>query len=197
MIDALMPKVKRDILALLLSRSDEAFYQREVVRATQGGKGAVERELRKLSNAGIVLREKRGNLTYYRANQDCPIYPELHRLMVKTAGVADVVREALGQIQGIRLAFIFGSMAKGGGDVKSDVDVLIVGDASFADISGALLPAQERLAREITPTVYTPDEFAERLKGKHRFLTRVLQEPKIMLIGAPDDLERMGELAPE
>ncbi|MDQ7839849.1 MAG: nucleotidyltransferase domain-containing protein [bacterium] len=197
MIDALMPKVRRDILALLLSRPDEAFYQREVVRATQGGKGAVERELRRLSNAGIVLREKRGNQTYYRANQDCPIYPELHRLMVKTAGIADVVREALSQVQGIRLAFIFGSMAKGGGDTKSDVDVLIVGDASFADISGALLPAQERLAREITPTVYTPDEFAERLKGKHRFLMRVLQEPKIMLIGAPDDLERMGELAPE
>lgn len=189
MIDALMPRVRRDILALLLSRPDEAFYQREIVRVTQGGKGAVERELRKLSNAGIVRREKRGNLTYYRADQGCPIYPELRGLMVKTAGVTDVVREALGKIQGIRLAFIFGSMAKGGGDAKSDVDVLIVGDASFAEISGALLPVQERLAREITPTVYTPDEFAERLKGKHRFLMRVLQEPKIMLIGVPDDLE--------
>lgn len=197
MIDALMPRVRRDILALLLSRPDEAFYQREVVRATQGGKGAVERELRKLCNAGIVLREKRGNLAYYRANQDCPIYPELQRLMVKTAGVADVVREALSQVRGIRLAFIFGSMAKGGGDARSDVDVLIVGDVSFADVSGALLPAQERLAREITPTVYAPDEFEERLKGKHRFLMRVLQEPKIMLVGVPDDLERMGEPAPE
>jgi len=197
MIDALLPKGRRDILALLFSRPDEAFYQREIVRATGGGKGAVERELRTLTKAGIVLREKRGNLTYYRANQDCPIYPELHGLMVKTAGVADVVREALSQVQGIRLAFIFGSMAKGGGDTKSDVDVLIVGDASFADISGALLPAQERLGREITPTVYSPEEFADRLKGKHHFLMRVLQEPKIVLIGTPDDLERMGASAPK
>jgi len=196
MIEALLPRVRRDILAVLLTRPGEAFYQREIVRATGGGKGAVERELRALTKAGIVLREKRGNLAYYRANQDCPIYPELHGLMVKTAGVADVVREALSHVQGIQLAFVFGSMAKGGGDTRSDVDVLIVGDASFADISGALLPAQERLGREITPTVYSPDEFRQRVVEKHHFLARVLGEPKIMLIGTPDDLERMGKPAP-
>jgi len=195
MIDALLPKVKRDILAVLMIRPGEAFYQREIVRATGGGKGAVERELRALTKAGIVLREKRGNLTYYRANQDCPIYPELHGLMLKTAGLADIVRRALAGVDGIHLAFIFGSMAKGNADAKSDADVLVVSDASFADISGALLPAQERLGREITPTVYSPDEFRQRVREKHHFLTRVLREPKIMLIGTPDDVERMGKPA--
>jgi len=188
MIDGLLPKVRRDILALLLTRPDEAFYQREIVRATGGGKGAVERELRALTKTGLILREKRGNLAYYRANQECPIYPELHGLMVKTAGVADVLREALSQVQGIRLAFIFGSMAKATGDAKSDVDVLVVGDVSFADISAALLPAQERLGREITPTVYSPDEFRQRVAEKHHFLMRLLEEPKIALLGNPDDL---------
>ena len=196
MIDALLPRVRRDILAMLLTRPDEAFYQREIVRATEGGTGAVERELRSLVKAGILIRENRGNLTYYRANQDCPIYPELHGLMVKTAGVADVIREALSRVEGIRLAFIFGSMAKGNADAKSDADVLVVGNASFADVSGALLPAQGRLGREITPTVYSPDEFRQRVTEKHHFLTRVLGEPKIMLIGTSDDLERMGEPAP-
>jgi len=189
MIDALLPKVKRDILVVLLTRPDEALYQREIVRAIGGGKGAVERELKTLTKAGIILREKRGNLTYYRANKDCPIYPELHGLMVKTAGIADIVREALSKIKGIRIAFIFGSMAKGIGDAKSDVDVLVVGEASFADVSGALLPAQERLGREVTPTVYSTDEFRQRVAEKQHFLTRVLSEPKIMLIGTADDLE--------
>jgi len=196
MIDALLPKVKRDILAVLLTRPGEAFYQREIVRATGGGKGAVERELRTLTEAGILLREKRGNLTYYRANQDCPIYPELHGLMVKTAGVADVVREALSEIHGIRLAFIFGSMAKGTFDARSDIDLLVVADTSFADISGALRTAEDRLNREITPTVYSPQEFAEKLKAKHHFLTRVIEEPKIVLIGDEVDLERMGRPTP-
>jgi predicted nucleotidyltransferase len=196
MIEALLPRTRRAVLALLFARPDEAFYQREIVRATGGGKGSVGRELGALAAAGVILREKRGNLVYYRANRDCPIYPELHGLMVKTAGIADVVREALNQVEGIRLAFIFGSMAKGSGDAKSDVDALIVGEASFADISAALLAAQERLGREITPTVYSAEEFSERLKTKHHFLMRVLKEPKIMLVGTSDDLERMGGPAP-
>ncbi len=196
MIDALLPRVRRDILAVLLTRPDEAFYQREIVRATGGGKGAVERELRTLTEAGIVLREKHGNLTYYRANRDCPIFPELQGLMMKTAGLADAVREALSQVEGISLAFIFGSMAKGTFDARSDVDLLVVADASFGDISGALRTAEVRLNREVTPTVYSPEEFAEKLKAKHHFLTRVLEEPKIMLIGNENDLERMGRPTP-
>jgi len=192
MIDALLPRVRRDILALLFARPDGAFYQREIVRATEGGKGAVERELRSLVDAGILLREKRGNLAYYRANRDCPIYAELRGIMLKTAGLADVLREALARVDGIRFAFVFGSMAQGTGDAKSDVDVLIVGNASFADVSAALLPAQERLSREVTPTVYSPDEFRQRMAEKHHFLARVLSEPKIMLLGSPDDVERVG-----
>jgi uncharacterized protein len=189
MIDALLPRVKRDILALLFSRPDEAFYQRQIVRATGGGKGAVERELRALTSVGILQREKRGNLLYYRPNPDCPIYPELRGLMVKTAGIADVVREALSHVGGIRFAFIFGSMARGTADAKSDVDVLIVGDARFADISTALLAAQERLGREVTPTVYSDEEFGQRVAEKHHFLARVLSEPRIDLVGTPDGIE--------
>jgi len=192
MIDALLPRVRRDILALLFARPDGAFYQREIVRATEGGKGAVERELRSLVDAGILLREKSGNLAYYRANRDCPIYAELRGIMLKTAGLADVLREALARVDGIRFAFVFGSMAQGTGDAKSDVDVLIVGNASFADVSAALLPAQERLSREVTPTVYSPDEFRQRMAEKHHFLARVLSEPKIMLLGSPDDVERVS-----
>lgn len=192
MVEALFPRTRRSVLALLLGRPDEAFYLREIVRATEAGKGAVERELRAMTNAGIILREKRGNLTYYRANRDCPIYPELHGLMLKTAGLADVIRDALGHVDGIRLAFIFGSMAKGTFDSRSDVDLLIISDASFADISAALLAAQERLGREITPTVYSPDEFRQKVTEGHHFLARVLSEPKIMLVGTPDGLERMG-----
>jgi len=192
MIEALFPGTRRSVLGLLFSRPDEAFYLREIVRVTEAGRGAVERELRALTSAGIVLREKRGNLTYYRANRDCPIFLELQGLMLKTTGLADVVREALSSVDGILLAFIFGSMAKGTFDSRSDVDLLIVADASFADISGALKSAEDRLSRGVTPTVYTPDEYHQKVTEGHPFLTRVLSEPKIMLVGNEDDLERVG-----
>jgi len=192
MIEALFPRTRRSVLALLLSRPEESFYLREIVRATEAGKGAVERELRALTSAGILVREKRGNLTYYRANRDCPIYPELHSLMAKTAGIADVLRAALAEAEGIVLAFIFGSIAKGTFDPRSDVDLLIVGETSLADISGALKAAEDRLSREVTPTVYTPQEFGQKVAESHAFLTRVLSEPKIMLVGSEDDLARVG-----
>jgi len=187
MIDTLFPAVRRDVLALLLTRSDEAFYQREILRATGGGKGALQRELRALTEAGILLREARGNRTYYRANPDCPIYPELRGLMLKTAGLADIIRQALAGVVGIRLAFVYGSAAKGTLDAKSDVDVLVVTDVPVSDVSAALLPAQERLAREVAATVYSTQEFAEKREARDHFLGRVLAGPKIMLAGTCDD----------
>jgi len=185
-IEALLPGVRRSILALLFGRPDQSFYLREIVRETGSGRGAVARELSALTEAGIILRWKRGTHTYFQANRESPIFPELHGLMLKTVGLADVIRESLGTVKGIRLAFIFGSAARGTADARSDVDVLIVSDASFAEISGALLRAQEQLSREIAPTVYSSEEFAEEIEAKHHFLMRVLQEPKIMLVGKLD-----------
>ncbi len=193
MLESLLPKTRRDILALLFGRSEESFYLREIVRVTGDGRGAVERELRALAQAGIVTREKRGNLAFFRANRESPLFPEIRGLMLKTAGLKDVVREALVQVQGVQLAFIFGSVAKGTADSRSDVDVLIVADAAFADIASALLVAQQRLGRDISPTVYSPAEFAEKLAEKHYFLTAVLQQPKIALIGSIDEIGRVGE----
>ena len=183
---ALFPVVRREVLALLFGRPEESFYLREVVRRTGSGRGAVARELHSLAEAGIIVRERRGPLVCFRANQESPIFPELRGLMLKTAGLADVVRDSLRAVEGIRLAFIFGSMAKETGDGQSDVDVLVVSDAPFAAIAGAMLAAEQRLQREVAPTVYTPEEFAERLRARHRFLERVLREPKIMLIGELD-----------
>jgi len=193
MIEALFPRTRRSILALLFGRPDEAFYQREIVRAIGAGKGAVERELRSLAEAGIAVREKRGNLAYYRANPECAIYAELRGLVLKTVGLADILRDSLAQVKGIHIAFVYGSMAAGTADARSDVDLLIVGSASFADISAALLRARERLGRDISPTVYSEEEFEEKLKGGHGFLMRVLEEPKIALIGNSDDLRGMGQ----
>ena len=182
-------------MALMLMNPDQEWHLREIVRRTGTALSATQRELLALTEAGILRRRVEARRSYYRANLDCPIFPDLRQIVLKTAGLADIVREALGQVEGIRVAFIFGSMAKGGGDARSDVDVLVVGEVSFADISAALLSAQERLRREITPTVYTPQEFADRLKEKHHFLARVLREPKIMLVGNEDDLERVGGFA--
>jgi len=189
---ALLGKVRGAVLALVFSHPDEAYYLRQVVRETGLGHGAVQRELALLLKLGLLTRARRGREVFYQANQASPVFPELRGLIIKTAGLAEVLREALAGVNGVALAFIFGSMAKGTFDSRSDIDLLIVGDASFSDISGALRTAENRLNREVTPTVYAPDEFGQKTAEGHPFLTRVLSEPKIMLVGNEDDLERMG-----
>jgi len=176
------------VLSVLLAGPEPRLYQRQVAQMTGLRLVRAQRALHALATIGVLRAEREGNRVYYSPDPSCPILDELRAIVLKTAGLADIIRGALSQVAGIRLAFIYGSMASGTADAKSDVDVLIVADAPFADISAALLPAQKRLGREITPTVYSQEEFAEKLTAKHHFLMRVLQEPKIALIGNPDDL---------
>jgi len=192
MIEALLPKTRRSVLGLLFARPDQAFYLREVVRATGSGRGAVERELRSLAEAGIVVRETRGNLTYYRANRDCPIYPELRGLALKTTGLVDVLREALSGLRGVKAAFVYGSLARGDDDAASDVDLLAVGHVAFAKVAERLHPAHETLGREVNPTLYSVEEFRQKVADKHHFLTRVLEGPKLFVIGDADALSRLA-----
>lgn len=192
MLEALFPKTRRKLLILLLTHPDKGYHLRKLVRLLDCGKGAVERELANLLSVGVIQLSRQGNLTVYSANRSSPVYPELYGLVMKTDGFADVIRCALKALDGIELAFIFGSIASGNADRLSDIDVLIVGNLPFADVSAAFMDAQQQLGREVAPTVYSSREFQQRLLEDHHFLRRILSGPKIMLIGDLDDIERMG-----
>jgi len=191
---ALFSRNRRVILGLLFGHADEAFYLRQVIRASGGGAGAVQRELKQLAAAGIIRREVRGNHVYFQANPDCPIFGELKSLLTKTAGVADALRAALGPFaERIRIALVYGSVARAEQTRGSDVDLFVVGDVSFPEIVAALGPAQQELQREINPTVYPADEFRSKVAAGHHFLMRVLGQPKVFLIGNKNRLERLAD----
>lgn len=166
------------------SPADEAFYLRQLARAAGVGLGAVQREVKRLSEAGILQRTGRGQHVYYQANPQCPLFSELRSLVVKTSGVGDVLRSALTPLSSrVRVAFIYGSVARGAERRDSDVDVMVVGDVTFGDVVSALRPAQETLGREINPTVYPPGEFRSKLRANHHFLKSVVRETRLFLIG--------------
>ena len=190
---ALLGTTRSAVLALLYGHPDESFHMRQIARVVGHGQGAVQRELRRLSASGLLLRSVRGRQVHYQANRDCPIFAELQRLLLKTAGLADVLRSALaGLSDRIQVAFVYGSLARGVFDSGSDVDVLVVGAASFAQVVSALGPAQEALGREVNPSVYSSAEFHSRLLNEDHFLTSVLAEPKILLVGDEGDLHHGG-----
>jgi len=191
--DALFGKTRRMVLGLLFSHPDEAFYTRQVARILRLGLGALLRELQRLVAAGILLREARGRQVYYRANKACPIYTDLQGLLLKTVGLADVLRTALAALrERIEVAFVYGSIAKGNAKAASDVDIMVIGKVTFAEVVAALNPVQDTLGREVNPSVYSAEELRLRIRTGNPFLATVLRDPKLFLIGDEDELGRLA-----
>ena len=190
---ALFGKTRQTVLALLYGHDKESFYLRQIVRAVSLGQGAVQRELAHLTAAGLLIRTRQGNQVYYQANRNSAVFPELKSLLVKTAGVADVLRSALAiHSDRIQVAFLYGSMAAGTDKANSDIDLLVIGKVSFLEIVEAVGTAQEKLQREINPSVYSSEEFRKKLRAGHHFLKQVFQRPKIFLIGSEHELKKLG-----
>jgi predicted nucleotidyltransferase len=189
----LFGRTRRRVLGWLLGHADEAYYLRQIVRHTDTSVGAVQRELEQLTTAGLLHRTVQGRQVYFQANREAPIFPELQGLFAKTAGLTDVLREALVPLgERVLVAFVFGSAARGELRAASDIDLLVVGDGSFQDVVEALATAQERLGRDINPTVYPPNEFRTKLRAKHHFLTTILSEPRMFIFGGDDELVGLG-----
>ncbi len=182
--ETLFSDYRRRILALLLLRPDENFHVREISRLTGVPAGSLHRELKLLTSAGLLSRQAMGNQVRYRAELDCPIFHELAGIFRKTSGLADIIRSALQPLSaGITVAFIFGSVAKGEERATSDVDICVIGTASFTDVVVALADMNQKLGREINPIVMPYKQFTAKLTAGEQFATRIMNEPKLFLIG--------------
>jgi predicted nucleotidyltransferase len=188
--DALFAKVQQRVLGVLFGNPGRSFYANEVIGLARSGTGAVQRELARLEAAGLVTASRIGKQKHYQANQASPIFPELRALVLKTSGLVDVLREALAPTSGlIRAAFVYGSVAKGEDTSASDIDLMVIGAGlTYADLFAALEEASTRLGRKVAPTIYSPKELARRVKQDSGFVTRVLGQPKLWLIGGERDL---------
>ena len=194
--DALFSKVRQRVLAVLFGTPDRSFYANEVIALARSGTGAVQRELAGLAAAGLLTIRKQGNQKHYQANASAPIFAELRGLVLKTMGLADVLLAALMPLAAqIDVAFVYGSVAKQQDTAQSDIDVLnvsssaaIFANLSYADVFGALEAASATLGRKVNPTLYTQTEFTKRLVSNNAFVARVLQQPKIWLIGNEEQL---------
>jgi len=189
----LFGKARRAILSLLYGHPEESYYLRQIVGITGFGLGTVQREVRLLTEAGIVTRRRSGHQVYFQANTASPVYKDLKSLITKTVGIGDTLRTALSSLNDrIRIALIYGSVARGEENQRSDIDLMVVGDVAFADVVKALRSAQETLGREVNPTVYPLEEFRSRVAEGHYFIQNVLNGPKIFVIGDEHELKQLA-----
>jgi uncharacterized protein len=193
--DALFSKSQQKVLGLLYAKPDKTFYTNEIMRWAAMGRGTISRELGKLVEAGLLTVSRTGNQNHYQADKTNPIYSELVGIVRKTFGIADEIRRALQPFEKqIELAFIYGSISKGTDSKSSDIDLMLVGKSlNYSDIMDALLPLEEVLQRTVNPTIYKKSDFVTKLKEGNSFLTRVMEQPKIMIKGVIDDFGEPGK----
>ena len=183
--DALFAKVQQRVLGVLFGNPHRTFYANEVIGLARSGTGAVQRELARLEASGLVTVTRVGKQKHYQANAASPLYEELRALVLKTFGLADVLRAALAPAaSSIRAAFVYGSIAKGQDTAASDIDLMVISDRlTYADLFAALEEASTQLGRKIAPTIYSSEDLSTRLHQDNAFVTRVLAQPKLWLIG--------------
>ena len=188
--DALFSTVQQRVLAYLFGQPERSFFATELIKLAGGGSGAVQRELARLAESGLVTVKRVGTQKHYQADPKSPLFAELCSIAQKTVGLAEPLREALAPLaKRITAAFVYGSVAKRSDTAASDIDLMVVSDSlTYADLYAAVEQASARLGRKVNPTVYSRKELARRVKQKNAFVTRVLVQPRIWLIGAESDL---------
>jgi predicted nucleotidyltransferase len=190
-LDVLLPKTRQEILAATLVQPEKAWYASELARRMGVPSSSLQRELLHLTQAGILKTHRQGHMAYYQANTSSPLFSDLRSLMLKTAGLVDVLADAIKPLLAkTQAAFVYGSIASGEEQAESDIDLMVIGALSPPELALPLRRASELLGREINPIVYAPAEFAKKKAKKDPFLTRVLSKPKLFVVGTNDELEK-------
>jgi predicted nucleotidyltransferase len=192
-LDILFPKRRAEIFRLLFADSSKILHMREIERLSGIAVGALTGELANLCDSGLLRQRRDGNRLYFRANQDHPLYPELHSLVLKTSGLDAQISQALNGLSGITLAFIFGSFASDSAGPQSDMDLFVVGAIGLRQLAPPLRVTANALGREINPYVTTPETLAQKIKDKDAFILNVLKSPKRWIIGSDHELENLAK----
>jgi predicted nucleotidyltransferase len=188
--DALFSTTQQRVLAYLFGQPKRSFFATELIKLAGGGSGAVQRELARLADSGLVTVTRVGTQKHFQASPTSPIFAELCAIVQKTVGLAEPLREALAPLaKRITAAFVFGSVAKRSDTATSDIDVLVLSDSvDYADVFAALQSAEMKLGRTINPTVYTPANWRKKRKEGNAFVVKVSAQSKLFLIGTEKDL---------
>jgi predicted nucleotidyltransferase len=188
--DALFTKTQQRVLGVVFGQPQRTFYAAELIRVAGTGSGAAQRELARLEQSGLIVARRIGHQKHYQANASSPLFSELRSIVLKTVGLVEPLRDALKPIsEAIQAAFVYGSVAKATDQSASDIDLMIVSDSlTYSEVFGSLERVTRTLGRQVSPTVYSAGEFSKRAREENAFLTRVLEQPKLWVIGSENDL---------
>jgi len=189
--NALFSKVQQRVLGLIFGQPERSFYMSEIMRNVRSGTGAVARELSRLQQSGLVSVERIGNQKHYRANHQSPIFSELRSLVIKTVALTGPLRKSLESCaDGIKAAFVYGSVAKGVDTARSDIDLMVIGDElDYSELYAALQNVESALGRKISPMFLSSTDWRRKALEKGSFISKINALPKDFVLGSESDLQ--------
>jgi predicted nucleotidyltransferase len=190
--EILSSRIRSEIFRMLFGVNGESLHMREIERRSGLSIGTIQQEVKKLLRLNLIMERKDGNRIYYQANKEHPLFAEIRSLVLKTVGLVDFFRKALEADPNIKLAFVFGSIARHEEKGKSDVDLMIIGDIGLRQLTGLLSGVSGQIGREINPHTLSIKEFLKRKSGKDHFLIQVLESPKLFIIGNENELAELA-----
>lgn len=181
-------KLRKNLLSYFFTNPEANLYLREIASMLKADPSNLSKELNKLQKEGIFVTTVRGNQKFFALNKKYPLYEELKSIIFKTIGVEGSLKKVINGLDGISLAFIYGSFAKNREDSASDIDLLIVGSPDEDNLMQKFDSLEKKLQREINYNIYLEAEFKERIKKKDSFIINILKRPKIILKGSLDGI---------
>lgn len=188
---SLFTKNRAELLKLFFSSPDRAFYMQEIGRILGKKPGTFQRALNKLVSEGVLESEYSANLRYFKANKSYPLFKEIKNIVFKTVGIKGSIEEVLKEIHNIKYAFIYGSFAKAKENHLSDVDLVIVGSPDEDELVKKIDRLEEKLQREINYKLYSFSDFKKDIKEKEPFISEILRDKIIMILGEEDELRKI------
>jgi len=184
-------KARAAIFTVLFGIDHQELHLREIQRKANLAIETIRKETHNLEDLGLIIKRADGNRTYFTANTEHPLYNEIHQMVIKTSGLKMVLQKALNSVN-IKIAFVFGSIARGNETDESDIDLLIIGDVGLRALSNVLKEPADIIGREINPHIMTLNEFAARKQKEENFITRVINSPKLMIIGTENEFAELA-----
>jgi uncharacterized protein len=192
---ALISPTRQGVLTTLFLRPDREWHLSELAASLGTDPSSLQREVDALVRVGILARRVDGRRSYVKANQGSPVFPEIRGLIEKTSGIVPRLRKAVRRARGLRVAFVYGSLARGEEVAGSDVDVMLLGNVSMMELSPKLRAVERAVGRQINPAVFSLEEFVKKVAEKSHFLQTVRRNKKILLVGTEDELEEIARHA--
>jgi len=172
-------------LRTIFSEPGRGFGQRELARAAGVDPGNVSRLLKRWLEVGLVQRIQKDGLPRYYATKD-PAFAPLVALMQQDSELIRTLRDFLASLEGVQVAVIFGSFARGEEAAESDIDVLVLGKLSELKVNTLLKPVGRKLGRPVHASVSTIKDFRNQIQAGESFAREIVQGPRIALIGDLD-----------